>query len=104
MPQINPFVQSELYTSRPQPNRQRENVQTVNATNERSQQNLQTENPRVVKVAPPGVAIQQLENRERFSTLNQSSSNQPPIAQYQFNQQLLKREEIDSLIGIDLFA
>ena len=58
---------------------------------------------RVIKVASDSVSVEALVSREQ-NRANQFSEKREPVQQYLVNQQLEQREEIDSLLGIDLFA
>jgi len=76
----------------PVPESNRENlrdVRLISAVN--SSQNLAAiENSRLVRTEQQGPG--------------QSSSNQSPVNQYQANQDILRREEIGQLVGIDIFV
>ncbi|MET1255619.1 hypothetical protein [Aliikangiella maris] len=48
--------------------------------------------------------IQTIENRNQFDTLERGFASQPPIQQYQNNQQIIQRDEVNQLFSISLFA
>jgi len=71
----------------------------------------QTEQPshlnesiRVIRVASDGVKVAEFGAKNQSIGKSQSSLQRKPEEQYQTNQQLLEREEIGSLLGIDIFA
>ena len=76
----------------------------VSSNSHAEQPNQQNESIRVIRVASDGVKIAEFGARNQSINKSQSSLQRKPEEQYQNNQQLLEREEIGSLLGVDVFA
>jgi hypothetical protein len=87
-------VQSELATKL--------NLSSNNTSSEL--QNRQNESIRVIRVASDGVKVAEFGAKNQSINRSQSSLLRKPEEHYQNNQQLLEREEIGSLLGVDIFA
>ena len=76
----------------------------LDKANSTDQPNRQNESIRVVRVASDGVKVAEFGARNNSINNVQSPLQRKPEEQYQANQQLLEREEIGSLLGVDIFA
>lgn len=104
MPDFNPLITERFYS----PNTVRRNPSSESRPgNEQPQQvNRVPQNSttnRVVRISDSTLS-NAAESLRTAPDDQRSSGNQPPINQYQLNQQLLRREELDGLVGVDLFA
>ena len=68
------------------------------------QPSRQNETIRVIRVASDGLKIAEFGAKSASISNGQSSFKAKPEQQYLANQQLLEREEIGPLLGIDIFA
>ncbi|WP_444994009.1 hypothetical protein [Aliikangiella sp. IMCC44359] len=97
--------QSYFELRRPESSQKFHNGLAGRADNALNQNEQNTTDQRVNKIPPSNTLIQKLEsNSQPSDSFTRSPSNQPPVQQYQINQQLIQREEIGNLLGIDLFA
>lgn len=104
---LNPVVQSapahrssanELFDS------QKIKLDSISSGEQANLQSRQKESLRIIRVAPDGLKVAEFGNNSRFASSSQSSVSNRPEEQYQINQQLLEREEIGQLVGVDIFA
>lgn len=82
--------------------------QAISSTVNKEQEASSAQAISVTRVAPEAIKLKQAQI-ERYSSPEQNQSSrasaqQAPTAQYQSNQQLLERQEIDQLVGVDLFV
>ena len=112
MPQISP---ANLYINSYQPTRRSDN-----SANTRVEENLRIaqdtgnavntdSNNRDVRLIPAvnrgqGLNSFDTEQLAEESRLSRPVNQQSPAAEYQLNQDILRREEIDQLVGIDLYV
>ena len=106
MPEINPLAQGSIYAIA---NSRRNSQNTPRVINEQAQQteNRQPQSPnrnRVIRISESAVSIEADNFRNPRNESQRASVNQSPISQYQTNQQLLRRQELDEIVGIDLFV
>lgn len=104
MPDLNPLITDRFFSSntvrRNPSSESRANTEQPQQVN-RNPQNSNTN--RVVRISDSTLS-NAAESLTTAPDDQRSFGNQPPINQYQLNQQLLRREELDGLVGVDLFA
>ena len=103
----NPIIQPQSGTKV----RARSQVESGLVKLDKTNNNAQSEQPnrlnesiRVIRVASDGVKVAEFGAKNQSINKSQSSLQRKPEEQYQNNQQLLEREEIGSLLGVDIFA
>lgn len=106
MPQIPPInFAGNGFESVNRPDRQsRLQTDVAQPTNTISENRQNTRDVRLSPAISANRNLSELENDSRIIRSQQQAANQSPVGQYQLNQDILKREEIDQLIGIDIFA
>jgi len=104
---LNPVIQSLSSTklrSTQQAERQTIKLNSTVSNGQEHLDNRQNQSIRVIKVATDGIKVAEFGTNKQNVSNGQSSLQRKPTEQYQSNQQLLERDEIGDLLGIDLFA
>lgn len=97
--------QSYLELRRPESSQKLQNGLVDRADNALNQNGQNKTYQRVNKIPSSNTLVQKFTSDSLpLNSFTRSPSNQPPVQQYQTNQQLIQREEIGNLLGIDLFA
>lgn len=108
MPEINPLVQGSLYSLNNSRRSSQNSPRIISeAPAQVASQNENNNRNRVVRISESALSIDFIENDNARLNVNESQRatvNLSPISQYQNNQQLLKRQELDQIVGIDLFV
>jgi|GEM_PF-3415450 len=104
MPQINPLIQSygNLTSTNNSSGRSFANANVAEQT--ATEKSAKVRDTRLFRLTPSSNQISQLNSQTNTVSSNLPLNRQSPAQQYQSNEDILVRQELDTVVGIDLFV